>query len=70
MICPYCLSKKTTCIDSRQNGELRRRKYSCNQCSSRFATQEVITEYDYTKVKYEDRPRYIVAERKSIKERM
>lgn len=63
MMCPYCLSVRTGCIDSRQHEEIRRRRYQCRQCGDRFSTSEIVTEYNYTKVRKEDRLKWRIVSR-------
>ena len=57
MICPYC-SSKTICVDSRQRGEIRWRRYSCRVCREQFETNEIVTRFDYAKINEEDRPKW------------
>lgn len=46
MTCPECDSNCQV-IDSRQEGETRRRRHLCGQCSHRFTTYEISAElYD------------------------
>lgn len=40
MTCPKCYTENTSCIDSRQQGFVRRRRYKCLECGERFTTQE------------------------------
>lgn len=40
MICPYCGADQSACIDSRQMGEVRGRRYSCLACGERYYTRE------------------------------
>lgn len=40
MTCPKCHTENTACIDSRQQGFVRRRRYKCLECGERFTTQE------------------------------
>ena len=40
MTCPQCHTENTSCIDSRQQGFVRRRRYKCLECGERFTTQE------------------------------
>lgn len=40
MTCPKCCTENTACIDSRQQGFVRRRRYKCLECGERFTTQE------------------------------
>ena len=42
MRCPNCASYQTKCKDSRQAGDIRRRRYICNDCGTRFDTGEEI----------------------------
>ena len=44
MICPHCGSKKSRCLDSRQIGNIRQRRYECRSCGERFNTTESIGE--------------------------
>lgn len=41
MICPECNNQSTRCVDSRQRGPTRWRRYHC-QCGYRFSTDEAI----------------------------
>ena len=61
MLCPYCKGTKTGCLESRQDGEVRRRRYQCKKCGFRFGTSEVVTSYDYTKVSRENWPQWYIA---------
>ena len=40
MICPYCNEDQSRCIDSRQSGVVRIRRYDCNACGERYYTRE------------------------------
>lgn len=40
MKCPFCESEQTYCVDSRQTGAVRRRKYRCKSCGDHFRTVE------------------------------
>lgn len=40
MICPYCGQEQSICIDSRQHGEVRDRRYECLSCGQRYGTRE------------------------------
>lgn len=40
MICPYCGQEQSICIDSRQHGEVRDRRYECLSCGQRYGTKE------------------------------
>jgi len=42
MICPHCHSEQAKCIDSRQSGMTRRRRYRCRRCGSIFNTAEYL----------------------------
>lgn len=54
MICPYCDSDNSICIDSRQGQESRRRRYSCGNCGKRFSTREIwVSSKDFTILKVE-----------------
>lgn len=44
MKCPNCKADQTKCIDSRQSGTTRRRRYRCRRCGSIFNTVEYWTE--------------------------
>lgn len=41
MICPACGSDNSSCLDSRQVGVRRRRRYKCHNCEARFTTWEI-----------------------------
>ena len=41
MICPECGSDNSSCLDSRQVGVHRRRRYKCQNCEARFTTWEI-----------------------------
>ena len=41
MKCQMCGSQQTRCLDSRQRGTKRRRRYECSDCGGRFTTVEV-----------------------------
>ena len=41
MQCPFCFSNNVKCIDSRDTGSSRRRRYECNKCRLRFSTKEI-----------------------------
>lgn len=45
MNCPKCGSSQRTTIDSRlaESGEVRRRRYCCNNCHYRYSTAEIVT---------------------------
>lgn len=40
MICPYCASDQSACVDSRQLGMVRDRRYKCLSCGERYNTRE------------------------------
>lgn len=40
MTCPYCGSDQSGCIDSRQVGEYRHRRYVCHGCGKKYNTEE------------------------------
>ena len=40
MICPYCGADQSSCIDSRQRGLVRIRRYDCAACGERYYTRE------------------------------
>ena len=48
MICPSC-SSKAYVIDSREDDDVRRRRYVCESCDLRFSTYE-ISAVEYEKV--------------------
>jgi transcriptional regulator NrdR family protein len=41
MNCPTCRTP-ARCTDSRQNAEIRRRRYQCGACGQRFSTGEFV----------------------------
>lgn len=44
MICPYCKSINTKCLDSRPRNKYRMRRYKCTDCARRFSTHEIVVE--------------------------
>ena len=40
MKCPYCKSYQVKIIESKSEGETRRRRYHCFDCGRRFNTRE------------------------------
>ena len=52
MICPFCCSDNTSCIESRQTSpEVRRRRYHCCDCGKRFSTLEQVAQLEPKKIK-------------------
>ena len=53
MRCPYCKSKNTDVIDSREvlDGKSIRRRRECRECSKRFTTYEKVDFDDVTVIK-------------------
>ena len=45
MKCLNCGYEKTDCKDSRENNNLRRRRYHCPKCNFTFSTRETYFEY-------------------------
>lgn len=42
MKCPHCPDTNAVCKDTRQHGDLRRRRYRCEYCGVRFTTIEMV----------------------------
>ena len=45
MKCLNCGYEKTDCKDSRENNNLRRRRYHCPKCNCTFSTRETYFKY-------------------------
>jgi transcriptional regulator NrdR family protein len=45
MNCPNCEKDNKKCIDSRDKGNYRRRRYECLECGDRWSTAEVQIKY-------------------------
>lgn len=47
MTCIFC-NEKTNCVDSREENNIRRRRYACPNCGNRFSTEEVVISEEQT----------------------
>ena len=54
MKCPKCGSTDSRCWESKNHEEYRHRRYTCNSCSTKYGTREIVFEvkndgdYHYT----------------------
>ena len=57
MLCPYCNSKQTSVLESRESedGSVIRRRRQCNKCGKRFTTYERVEIIDLKVVKKDGR---------------
>ena len=47
MNCIFC-NTKTNCVDTREENNIRRRRYACPNCANRFSTEEVVISEEQT----------------------